>query len=139
MRRLIAAVILIAFNCIVVLAQHTVKQSPTPRTSALPVVPASDSPREGSSFRLLASHLTFGHSHPNELIVPLSGESTKQESPFVVLNGAVYTRALGARLLIPMPGGGASGCFSLNLPQRITNLENFVPKLEQVKPQREQY
>ena len=106
MNRLIAAVILIAFNGIVILAQQTDKQTLTPKTSAPPVVPASGTPLEGASIDLSKSNLNFGHSRANNLIVPLSGESMIQESPFVLLNGAVYTRVLGARLLIPMSGGG---------------------------------
>lgn len=47
---------------------------------------------------------------------------TNGENPFVVVAGAVYIRVLGGGFLAPVPGGGASGCFSVDLPQRITKL-----------------
>jgi len=138
MRRLITVVILIAFNCIVILAQQTDKQSLRPKTRVPTDVPALNTPPDGASFQLLAPNFAFGKSQTTLTILP-AAHSTKQGNPFVVLNGAVYMPVLGGRSLIPIPGGGASGCFSLDLPRRITNLEEFLPKLdalEQVKPKR---
>lgn len=127
MRRLITVVTLIAFNCIVILAQQTDKQL-TAKTPVSTEVPASRTPEDGESFHVLPPQFTFGRSRAKVPILP-SDSSTKQEGTFVVLNGAVYMTALGGRSLIPMPGGGASGCFNLDLPRRITNLEEFLVKL----------
>lgn len=130
MTRLIAGLILIVFNCTLILAQQTDKQSVRPKTPVPAGVPASDTPPDAASFALSAPHFIFGQSQINNLIVPQSGQSTKQVGPFVVMNGAVYMRLLGDQFLVPVSGGGASGCFSLDLPQRITNLKEFIPKLD---------
>jgi len=134
MRRVIAGVILIAFNCIVILAQETDKQSLNPKTPVLTGVSASDTPPDGASFQRLASQFNFRQSRTNNQIIHPPDQSTQPESPFFVMNGAVSMRVLGGRFFIPISGGGASGCFSLDLPQRITNLKEFVPKLAAPEP-----
>ncbi|MEK6279517.1 MAG: hypothetical protein AABN95_04110 [Acidobacteriota bacterium] len=135
MRRLIAGLILIALNSIVVMAQQTDQQSLDTKTPAPTGLLASE--KHAVTFPLLASPFNFGQSQKNNLTIFPLGQSTKQHSPFVVLDGAVYISVLGIGSLIPMSGGGASGCFSRDLPQRITNLTEFLPKLdaiEQPKP-----
>lgn len=139
MRRLITVVILIAFNCIVILAQGSDKQSLRPQIPMPTGVPASNTAPDGASFQLLAPHFTFGKSQTDNLTILPAGQSTKRESPFVVRNGAVYMSVLSGRYLIPIPGGGASGCFSLDLPQRITNLKEFVPKLDALEGEPQPY
>lgn len=139
MRRLITVVSLIAFNCIVILAQQPDKQSLRPQTPVPTGVPASNTPPDGASFRLLMPHFTLGQSQINNLTILPAGQSTKRESPFVVRNGAVYMTVLSGGYLIPIPGGGASGCFSLDLPQRITDLKEFVPKLGALKGEPQPY
>lgn len=133
MRRLIAALILTLFTCIMILAQQTDKQTLGPKTPAPTGVPASDIKSTGATLDLLVSQVTSGQSQTNSLRIRPSAESRKQDGPFVVLNGAVYMPVLGARFLIPLAGGGASGCFSLDLPKRITILEEFVPNLDALK------
>lgn len=128
MTRLIAGLILIVFNCTLILAQQTDKQSVRPKTPVPTGVPASDPPPKVVTFQLSAPDFTFGQSQPT--LIRASGQSTKQVGPFVVMNGAVYMRLLGDQFLVPVSGGGASGCFSLNLPQRITNLKEFTPKID---------
>ena len=137
MRRLIAGLIVIGFNCIIILAQQTDKQSLRPKTPVPTDVPGSERPPDVASFQLSAPDFTFGQSQSNKLIVPL-GQSAKQVGPFVVMNGAVYVRVLGGQFLVPVPGGGASRCFSLDLPQRIASLEEFMPKLDSLRKRKPQ-
>jgi hypothetical protein len=51
---------------------------------------------------------------------------------WVFKDGALYMDALGNGMLIPVPGGGASGCFDLNLRERMdklrTSIEAFPPR-----------
>jgi hypothetical protein len=53
---------------------------------------------------------------------------------YVVNDGALYLDIFGNGTLIPVPGGGASGCFSLDLPQRRERLRNYIESLPQEKP-----
>jgi hypothetical protein len=123
MRRVITLVMLIACTCILIMAQEADRVSPAKRPSAsrLPLTPPD---------------FMFGQSQTrNQELLP-AGQSTKSDtidSPFVVQNGAVYMKVLNGQL-IPMPGGGASGCFSLDLPQRTTNLKEFVPRMVAPEP-----
>jgi hypothetical protein len=128
MTRLIAGLILIVFNCAVILAQQTDKQSERPTTPVPVGVPASDPQPKVVTFQLSAPDFTFGQSQPT--LIRSSDQSTKQVGPFVVMNGAVYMSLLGGQFLVPMSGGGASGCFSLDLPQRITTIKEFIPKID---------
>jgi hypothetical protein len=104
MRHLIAGIILIALNCVVICAQDK---------------PSSTLPTPISA-----------QSRINNLIFSPSGQSNKQEGLFVFQDGAVYMRVPGGKFLMPVSGGGASGCFSLDLPQRIRNLKEFIPELD---------
>ena len=115
---MITVVMLIACSCIVIGAQDPEKASSAKKTSV-------------SRLTLTPPDFVFGQSQTrSQTFLPAS--STKSDgikSPFVVQNGAVYATILNGRYLIPIPGGGASGCFSLDLPQRTTNLREFVPRL----------
>lgn len=52
---------------------------------------------------------------------------------FVWVNGALYTRLPGDGTLIPVPGGGASGCFAgLELTSRTFRMKTFDVKLEKL-------
>lgn len=119
MRRVITLVMLIACTCIVIRPQEPDKGSSAKRPSAsrLPLTPPD---------------FAFGQSLTrNQTLLP-AGKSAKSDALnnlFVVQNGAVYMTVMNGKYLIPMPGGGASGCFSLDLPQRATNLQEFVPRL----------
>jgi len=48
---------------------------------------------------------------------------------FVVKDGAVYLTIPASEVLLPMPGGGASGCFGLDLPQRIERLRAYIKSI----------
>jgi hypothetical protein len=48
------------------------------------------------------------------------------ETQWVVKDGAAYIDILGTGTLIPLPGGGASGCFNLNLKERIAELRSRI-------------
>jgi hypothetical protein len=62
---------------------------------------------------------------PEVPIVPQPG--------FVVKNSAVYYEMFGG-LLIPLPGGGASGCFNERLRERIDNLRGTIESLRLLGP-----
>ena len=128
MKRLITVVLLIACNFIVILPQEPDKTpSPNrPSVSRLPLTPPDFI--FGKSLNRDSTILPAGQ--PTKLHPDIPSNTTDAiDSPFVVRNGAVYMTMLNGRYLIPVPGGGASGCFSLDLPRRITNLQEFVPRL----------
>lgn len=49
------------------------------------------------------------------------------EPKFVVKDGAVYLSVFG-QVLIPLAGGGASGCFSHDLSERIRRLQSVIER-----------
>src|SRR5260370_16430495 len=106
MKRLIALVILIAFNSIVVGGQQTDEPRITPSTQ-VQTAPRRDPPPDVGSFQLSAPHFPFGQSKIDDQMVRLTDQSMTPVGPFVVMNGAVYMR-LGEDFLTPMSGGGAS-------------------------------
>lgn len=121
------AVTLIACIFIVIRAQETKKAS------------SQDRPVAGL-LELTPPHFTFGQSQTSNPMIPARQSTTRGDnptnthgSPFVVRNGAVYMKVLNGQLF-PVPGGGASGCFSLDLPRRITNLQEFRPRLIAPEP-----
>ena len=128
MRRLIAGIVLIALNCVVLLAQQQDKPPALP--TPIPVGLLTSDPPTG------VASLPFGQSQINDRKISPSSQSQNQEGPFVFQDGALYMRLPGGQFLVPMSGGGASGCFSLDLPQRITNLKEFTPKLDALEPNR---
>jgi hypothetical protein len=130
MRRLIVGVVLVSLNCTVILAQQNDKSNSKPPTPLPPIVLAAGNPSAGTSFQLPRPPFTFGQAQTVNSGIRASSDSAKQVGPFVVLDGAVYMRMPGGPFLLPVSGGGASGCFSLDLPQRIENLKEFVPKLK---------
>jgi hypothetical protein len=130
MKRLITAAILLAFNCALVVAQQIDKPNAKP---AITIRTAATEPRnDSSSLELLVPGLKLSQDPKSDLL-RLSDQITTPASSFVVVKGAIYVRV--GEFLMPMPGGGASGCFSLDLPQRMTNLKEFTLKLpETPKP-----
>lgn len=133
MRRLIIGVILVSLNCTVILAQQDDKSNSKPPTPLTPIVLAADTQSARASFRLRPHPFTLSQFQAINSGVRASAESAKQVGPFVVVDGAVYMRVSGSPFLFPVSGGGASGCFSLDLPQRIENLKEFVPKLNSLE------
>jgi len=131
MRRLIAAATLIASSFILLYAQQPDTQSLGPALRpATSQSPALGTPQDVMSRRLSELLLNLGQSQTGSSLTPVSGKPTVEFGPFVVLNGAVYTRLPGSQFLFPVSGGGASGCFSVDLPQRIIRLKEFIPRLE---------
>lgn len=133
MRILIVGVLLVSFNCTVILAQQNDNSNSKPPTPLTPIVLAADTQSAVTSFRLPPPDFTFGQSQTINSGIRASSESAKQVGPFVVLDGAVYMRVSGSPFLFPVSGGGASGCFTLDLPQRIENLKEFVPRLSSLE------
>src|SRR5713226_6604829 len=138
MKRLVAGVILVAFNCTVILAQQRDKPSSTLTTPMPAGVLTSDTPPSVASLQLSPPHFTFGPSQAKNPIIRPSGQSTKQDDTIVFQDSALYMRVLGGQFLMPVPGGGASGCFTLDLQQRIANLREFIPKLDSLEQGRPQ-
>jgi len=133
MRRVIVGIVLILFNCTVILAQQNNKSNSKPSTPLPPVVLTAGTPPPVPSFHLPRPDLTFGQSQTVNSGIRPSAESAKQVGPFVVVDGAVYMRMSGSPFLFPVSGGGASGCFSLDLPERTKNLKEFVPRLNSLE------
>src|SRR2546429_9004056 len=68
--------------------------------------------------------------------LPSLDQLGNQTGDFVFVNGAAYMRLGGS--LFPIAGGGASGCFSLQLTPRIERLGDFILRLgdrETMNPQ----
>ncbi len=131
MRLVITLVMLIACTCIAISAQEPdrVSSANRPSVNRLPLTPPDFAFGQSQTRRQTLLSLISSWRFP-------AGQSTKSDvidSPFVVQNGAVYMTVNG-KYLIPMPGGGASGCFSLDLPQRTTNLKEFVPRMVAPEP-----
>jgi hypothetical protein len=133
MRKLIVSAILVSFSSIAILAQQNDKSNSKPSVSLPPSAVAADIPAV-PSFQLPPLDFTSGRLPTVNSGSREPADSTKDEGPFVVLRGAVYMR-LPAGPLVPVSGGGASGCFSLDLPQRIKNLKEFVPRLSSLQQQ----
>ena len=133
MRKLIVGAILVLFSCTVILAQQNDKSNSKPPTPSSPSVLVMDTSSPVPSFQLPKPDFTFGQSQTVNSGIRASDESAKQVGPFVVVHGAVYMRLAGGSFLVPVSGGGASGCFSLDLPKRIENLKEFVPRLNSLE------
>lgn|GEM_PF-3309650 len=130
MRKLIVVTILVSCSCVAIMAQQKEKSDSSPAASLPSSTPAPDARRAVSTFQLPPLDFTSGRSQTASSASGPSSEPAKDENPFVVLHGAVYMRLPGGNFLVPVPGGGASGCFSLDLPQRIKALREVVPKLK---------
>jgi hypothetical protein len=48
-------------------------------------------------------------------------------------NGRIYVAYTVGNVLVPMAGGGASGCLSGNLPERISKLKQYIEMMPPVK------
>ncbi len=51
------------------------------------------------------------------------------DTEFVFKSGALYFKLGVLDVLLPVPGGGASGCFTLDLAQRAEQLRRFIEQL----------
>ena len=125
MRRLVFGLILVALNWTTILAQQKDKPSSTSTNPAPAVLMVPDALDTTASFPRSS---TFGQSqirNPIRAADPLANA----DGPFVFVGGALYMRVWGGDFLAPVPGGGASGCFSVDLPRRIKILDEFAPKL----------
>ncbi len=72
-------------------------------------------------------------SHLEQPSIPLFTSDPK----FIVKDGAVHLSIFHDGLLIPVPGGGTSGCFSLNLLQRDEKPRKFFQIFPSLLPQRQ--
>jgi hypothetical protein len=61
----------------------------------------------------------------------ISSQLSKREMRYVFENGGFYL--VFGDMRIPVPGGGASGCFNSDLGQRIENLEAFIEALRNIR------
>ena len=124
MRQLALVLTMVALNCTSVLAQQkdqpiVILSTTDPASAAAPLnlsspgIP-SNKPKVGDPTRAL-------------------DQLSEQVGNFVFVGGALYMRSMMGGGLIAVPGGGASGCFSMDLPQRITGIEDFIRRLEAQK------
>ena len=116
MRYIIAGAAAVLLNCTLAYSQETntvVKNLPAPPLTTIVV--------QSEGFGLKASDIS---NRP----LPSLDQLGNQTGDFVFINGAAYMRLGGS--LFPMPGGGGSGCFSLDLPQRIQRIDDFLRRLE---------
>jgi len=125
MRRLVFGLILVALNWTAILAQQKDKPGSTSTNPAPAVLLVPDTLDTPASFPRPSA---FGQSQVRNPI-RAADRLANPESSFVFVEGALYIRLPGGNFLAPVPGGGASGCFSVDLPRRIRILDEFVPKL----------
>ena len=122
MRYLIASIIAVLLNCNLAYSQENrsvVKSQSAPAQISIAV--------QGEGLGLQASENTSNRP------LPSLDQLGNRTGDFVFINGAAYMRLGGS--LFPMSGGGGSGCFSLDLPQRIRRIDDFLRRLEdQEKP-----
>ena len=117
MRYIIAGAVAVLFNCTLAYSQETntaVKNGSTPPQATIALQ------RDGLGLQ------TPGNISTRPL--PSLDQLGNQTGDFVFINGAAYMRLGGS--LFPISGGGASGCFSLNLPQRIQRINDFIRHVE---------
>jgi len=133
-RQLFSVLALIALGCTASLAQRQAGQdstSQTPQTSAAPV---SKTPVDFDQIRALIAAPALNQSQGTHQKTTAKPQPVIwQDVVFVVRDGAVYQPLLNGTVLVGIPGGGASGCFSLNLPQRIAALNEYLRKLQAAK------
>ncbi len=129
MNRLVGVLFVTAVWCTSVTAQQANKQSDAQLAPSVSVVKQG---QEAPATPTFVFKPTFNW--PLEL--PLSKTSTQQpqrlivmpQSTFVFKDGALYID-VGNRVLLPAPGGGASGCFNWNLHERIERLRTVIETL----------
>ena len=117
MRYMIASIIPVLLNCTLAYSQENRTLVKSPSTPAQTILAA-----QGERFRL-----EVPGNNLNKL-PPSLDQLGNQTDDFVFVNGAAYMRLGGS--LLPISGGGASGCFSLDLPQRIERIDDFIRHLE---------
>jgi hypothetical protein len=132
MKRLFVGAILVGLNCTIILAQQKDKPGSNPTTPIPVLVLAPDSLPGIAASPLSPPHFSLGQSPFRNPTAGPADPGTNPESAFVFVKGAVYVR-LPAGILMPMSGGGASGCFSADLPQRIIKLDEYVPRINSPK------
>jgi hypothetical protein len=118
--RYMIAIIAVLFNCALACSQEdraVVKSQSAPAQTSIAVQ------SEGLGLQASANISTRAF--------PSLDQSGSQTGDFVFVNGAAYMRLGGS--LFPLSGGGASGCFSLDLPQRIERIDDFILRLEDRK------
>jgi len=117
MRNMIASIIAVSLNCTLACSQENrsvVKSQSAPAQTSIAV--------QSEGLGLQASVNISNQSLPS---LDQLGNHT---GDFVFVNGAAYMRLGGS--LFPISGGGARGCFSVDLPQRIKRIDDFIRHLE---------
>jgi len=117
MRYVIASIIPVLLNCTLACSQENrsvVKSQSAPAQTSIGV--------QSEGLGLQASE------NISNWPLPSLDQLGNQTGDFVFVNGAAYMRLGGS--LFPLAGGGASGCFSLNLPRRIERIEDFIRHVE---------
>ena len=133
MNRLVGVFLVTAVGCTPAVAQQSNKQLDAQ------VTPAVRAARQGQEAPA-APTFVFNPTFKLPLELPLRKTSTQQRTrtrlpiviappQFVTKNGALYLDVLGNGILLPVLGGGASGCFTWNLHERIEKLKTVIEAL----------
>lgn len=119
MRQRIACVVVLVLGCGVGLSQEPGKaQISFPTRDRITATVPVEALQNGSwSF---GNRVSFDR--------PTLEEQAMWESRFVWADGAARMSVLGG--LVPVPGGGASGCFNVDLPERIGRIRDFILRLK---------
>ncbi|MCI0490920.1 MAG: hypothetical protein L0229_30375 [Blastocatellia bacterium] len=136
MKHKIGVLLLIATVCATASAQQKGEKGEAPSTPGK-VQPANASHNvvieldEAIKAYLIANKSLLGD--PSSV----QGQQGIAAPKFVFKDGAFYLTVFGDGVLVPMVGGGASGCFSFDLANRIEDLkkliETFPPRQQQNK------
>lgn len=132
MNRLVGVLFVTVVGCTPVVAQ----QSNNPFDAQ--VTRAVRAARQGQEAPAAPSFV-FNPTFKWPLELPLSRTSAQQRTQpqplivmpppaFIIKDGALYID-IGNRVLVPAPGGGASGCFDRNLHERIEKLKTAIEAL----------
>ena len=133
MNRLVGVLLVTAVGCTPVVAQQANKQSVA---QDAPSAQAFQQGQEASTTQTFVFKLTF--KWPVELAQGKTAvqQRTQTQLPLVIAppkfvpkDGALYLDVLGNGILLPVPGGGASGCFNWNLHERIEKLKTVIEAL----------
>lgn len=125
MKRLFGLVILTAVGSISATAQSATVQQPAPAAASQSNPPA---PKQPFAATIGADRIIVFDSDKLEDVLKrmltLDGFRVFND------NGRIYVAfTLGGGVMVPMVGGGASGCWSDNLPERIDKLKRYIEML----------
>jgi hypothetical protein len=130
MNRLMLAAVILLSGCAVASAQQS-DQKPLPSVASVETENQNPSYRPALGVPTPALSVKWPQARLQDQAT-IGRLLVRSEPSFVWTNGALYN-VMWSGLRIPVPGGGASGCFTLDLPERIAKVERFVETLTEGK------